>query len=155
MRGQTPLLTVLGGKLTTYRKLAEHALDDLAAFSPNLPKGWTDLEPLAGGDIPEGWYGFSAWQRQFIAQYPQLDPVWLATITRRYGTLTEAVLAGAQTMAELGQSFGGGLYECEARYLHRVEWAWQAEDVLWRRTKCGLHMTLAERETFSGWFSQI
>lgn len=155
LRGQTPLLTVLGGKLTTYRKLAEHALDDLAAFSPNLPTGWTDLEPLAGGDIPEGWYGFAAWQRHFIAQYPNLDPVWLATITRRYGTLTETVLAGAQTMAELGQSFGGGLYACEARYLHSVEWAWQAEDVLWRRTKCGLHMTLAEREAFTAWFNQI
>jgi glycerol-3-phosphate dehydrogenase len=154
-RGQTPLLTVLGGKLTTYRKLAEHALDDLASFTPNLPEGWTDLEPLAGGDIPDGWYGFAAWQRHFIAQYPQLDPKWLATITRRYGTLTESVLAGAQTMYELGQYFGGGLYACEARYLHRVEWAWQAEDVLWRRTKCGLHMSARERAHFSEWFVQI
>jgi glycerol-3-phosphate dehydrogenase len=153
--GQVPLLTVMGGKLTTYRKLAESALDDLASFCINLPAGWTDKEPLNGGDIPQGWHGFTAWQTAFIQQYPQLDPKFLANITRRYGTLTSEVIGDAQSMADLGQYFGGGLYEAEVHYLRRVEWAWQAEDVLWRRTKCGLHMTEAERALFKGWFDSL
>jgi glycerol-3-phosphate dehydrogenase len=153
--GQAPLLTVMGGKLTTYRKLAETALDDLAPFCTNLPAGWTDKEPLNGGDIPQGWYGFAAWQAEFIQQYPQLDPEFLAGVTRRYGTLTSEVVGSAQSMADLGQYFGGGLYEAEVHYLRRVEWAWQAEDVLWRRTKCGLHMSEAERALFKEWFDSL
>ncbi|AXI02539.1 glycerol-3-phosphate dehydrogenase [Aquirhabdus parva] len=155
-----PLLTVLGGKLTTYRKLAEHALDDLSDFCIDLPKGWTDQEVLPGGDIPDGWHGFEAWQTQFIAQYPDLDSEWLASITRRYGTLIPQVLSSLKSqsapfgVSDLGLHFGGGLYECEVRYLRQNEWAWQAEDILWRRTKCGLHMTVDERISFEKWFKQ-
>jgi glycerol-3-phosphate dehydrogenase len=152
---KTPLLTVIGGKLTTYRKLAEHALDDLSLFYPDLPEGWTDQEPLDGGDIPQGWRGFSAWQADFIHQYSGLDAAFLASITRRYGTLTHDVLGNAESMSALGQYFGGGLYEAEVLYLRRVEWAWQAEDVMWRRTKCGLHMSEAERVFFTTWFQSL
>jgi len=155
---QLPLLTVLGGKLTTYRKLAEHALDQLVPFVQKTPKeapGWTDQEPLPGGNMPGGWHGFAHWQQEFLLQYPLLDPTWLARISRRYGTYTCQVLGTATTTAELGRYFGGGLYECEARYLYAYEWAWQAEDVLWRRTKCGLHMTTDERERFSVWFEAM
>lgn len=153
--GKAPLLTVMGGKLTTYRKLAEHAMDDLAKFCTNLPVGWTDKEPLDGGDIPQGWNGFAAWQSEFIQQYPQLDQEFLASITRRYGTVTRDVLGNAQTMADLGQYFGGGLYESEVHYLRSHEWAWQADDVMWRRTKCGLHMSEGERAAFTQWFKSL
>ncbi|WP_410211286.1 glycerol-3-phosphate dehydrogenase [Aquirhabdus sp.] len=155
-----PLLTVLGGKLTTYRKLAEHALDDLSDYCIDLSKGWTDQEVLPGGDIPDGWHGFEAWQTHFIAQYPDIDPEWLASITRRYGTWTPQVLSSLKSqsltfgVSDLGLYFGGGLYECEVRYLRQKEWAWQAEDILWRRTKCGLHMTVDERISFEKWFKQ-
>ncbi len=158
LNDEAPLLTVLGGKLTTYRKLAEHALDDLSDFCIDLPKGWTDQEALPGGDIIGGWHGFDAWQRAFITQYPGLDPKWLANITRRYGTLTSELLRGIQSqsdglvMKDLGLYFGGGLYECEVHYLSKHEWAWQAEDILWRRTKCGLHMSAEERVSFETWF---
>lgn len=152
---KAPLLTVMGGKLTTYRKLAEHALDDLARFYPNLPEGWTDREPLNGGDIPQGWRGFLVWQADFIQKYSGLDAVFLASITRRYGTLTAEVLGDAKSMSALGQYFGGGLYEAEVHYLRRVEWAWQADDVMWRRTKCGLHMSEVERNVFTTWFDSL
>jgi glycerol-3-phosphate dehydrogenase len=151
--GHAPLLTVLGGKLTTYRKLAEHALEKLLPFAPQASKAaWTHTEVLVGGDIPRGWNGFDDWLAVLLAQYPQLDPAWLTHLARRHGTQTAAVLAGASQMSQLGRHFGAGLYECEVNYLREHEWAWQAEDVLWRRTKCGLHMSELERAQFVQWF---
>jgi glycerol-3-phosphate dehydrogenase len=151
--GKAPLLTVLGGKLTTYRKLAEHALEKLLPFAPNATAtAWTHTEALGGGDIPNGWQGFDEWLVGFLAQYPLLDPTWLTQLARRHGTLTPSVLNGATAMDQLGQHFGAGLYACEVRYLRQHEWAWQAEDVLWRRTKCGLHMSAAEQQHFANWF---
>lgn len=156
LNNAAPLLTVLGGKLTTYRKLAEHALDKLLPFAANASKAaWTHTEVLAGGDIPQGWQGFADWLTAFLAQYPHLEPVWLTQLARRHGTLTPQVLNGAQRMDQLGRHFGAGLYECEALYLRQHEWAWQAEDVLWRRTKCGLHMSETEKWQFSDWFNAL
>jgi glycerol-3-phosphate dehydrogenase len=151
--GKAPLLTVLGGKLTTYRKLAEHALEKLLPFAPHANKAaWTHTEVLVGGDIPQGWNGFADWLTALLGQYPQLDAEWLTQLARRHGTQTPAVLGSATQMNQLGRHFGAGLYECEVHYLREHEWAWQAEDVLWRRTKCGLHMTDLERQQFVQWF---
>lgn len=153
LNGKAPLLTVLGGKLTTYRKLSEHALDKLLPYVPHASKtSWTYTEVLGGGDIPNGWNGFDAWLATLLTAYPDLDPVWLTRLARRHGTNVKQVLGGAVVMMHLGQHFGGGLYEREANYLREHEWAWQAEDVLWRRTKCGLHMTDVERQQFVQWF---
>jgi glycerol-3-phosphate dehydrogenase len=152
-----PMLTVLGGKLTTYRKLAEHAMEKLAEVFPNqinLQQHWTHLEPLPGGDIPSGWAGFLVWQKQLFDQYSELDLQWLNHFSRRYGTLSADILGDAQSMHDLGQHFGGGLYEVEALYLMHHEWAWQADDILWRRTKFGLHMTAEQRADFTSWYEQ-
>lgn len=152
--GEGPMLTVLGGKLTTYRRLAEHAVEKLKPFFPNLCKNWTYQEPLPGGEIPEGWLGFEKWQLELLIRYPLLNQAWLKAFSRRYGALSDQILAGATSMQDLGKHFGGGLYECEVRYLYEQEWAWQPDDILWRRTKTGLHMTEVQRQVFSAWFDE-
>jgi len=138
-----PLLSVFGGKITTSRKLAEHVMDKLAPWiSAHRP--WTHTEPLPGGDF--GGRDFAAVLREFRARYAELDPHWLARLLRRHGTLAGKILQGAKTQADLGEDYGGGLYERELAYLVRHEWAQSGEDVLWRRTKCGLHMRAPQRQ---------
>ena len=137
-----PLLSVFGGKITTYRRLAEHALKDLEQWFPGT-RAWTRTEPLPGGDFKGR--TFAKLVEDLQARYPQLPPLLVARLARRHGTHATRVLGKAVTEADLGENFGGGLYERELRYLFDNEWAREAEDVLWRRTKCGLHMTEAER----------
>jgi glycerol-3-phosphate dehydrogenase len=137
-----PLLSVFGGKITTYRRLAEHALARLAKRFPDT-RPWTHTEPLPGGDF--GGRSFTALVEEFQRRHPTLPPLWLARLVRRHGVLAEAILGGAQRESDLGRNFGGGLYERELRHLLEHEWAREADDVLWRRTKCGLHMSAAER----------
>jgi glycerol-3-phosphate dehydrogenase len=137
-----PLLSVFGGKLTTYRKLAEAALERLAKWFPDR-RPWTAAAPLPGGDF--GREPFDAVLAAYRARYPRLDARWLARLLRRHGTCVAEILGDARKEADLGEPFGGGLYERELRYLVDREWARTAEDVLERRTKCGLHMTPAQR----------
>jgi len=144
-------LAVFGGKLTTYRKLAEAVLEKLSPWLKTTRGPWTDGEPLPGGD-------FAASQREqriaeLCARHPQLPSDWLAALFNRHGTLATAVLGTATNLADLGQDFGGGLYRLELDYLIQNEWAQTADDILWRRTKCGLAMTTVERETFLTWFA--
>ncbi len=141
--GRPPLLTVLGGKLTTYRRLAEHALAKLAPHMGPMKPAWTAGTPLPGGNLGEG--GLSGFVARLCARRPGFDPVFLERLARRYGTLIDEVLGEARSEADLGLSLGGGLTEREVVYLAQREWACEPEDVLWRRTKCGLHMTAAER----------
>jgi glycerol-3-phosphate dehydrogenase len=135
-------LSVFGGKITTYRKLAEHVMDKLAPWIPTH-RPWTHAEALPGGDF--GGRNFQGVLGEFRARYCSLDPHWLARLLRRHGTLCENILDNAKTEADLGNNFGGGLYERELAYLIEHEWACAADDVLWRRTKCGLHMSEAQR----------
>jgi glycerol-3-phosphate dehydrogenase len=137
-----PLLSIFGGKITTYRKLAEHVLKKLARWIP-ARRPWTHAEALPGGDF--GGRDYAAVLHEFRARYPGLDPHWLARLLRRHGTLAEKILEGAKAAAGLGENFGGGLYERELSYLIEHEWARSGDDVLWRRTKCGLHMSAAQR----------
>jgi len=137
-----PLLSIFGGKLTTYRKLAEAALDRLARWFPDR-RPWTATAPLPGGDL--GGASFAELARAYHARYPQLPPHWLDRLLRRHGTCSAEVLGDARARGDLGESFGGGLYERELAYLIEREWAQAPEDVLWRRTRCGLHMTERER----------
>ncbi len=137
-----PLVSVFGGKITTYRRLAEHVLEKLGGRFPGT-RAWTHSEPLPGGDF--GGRGFYALLTELRRRRPGLHRHWLARLARRHGTLCDEVLGEAKIIADLGEDFGGGLYECELRYLLRNEWAREAGDVLWRRTKCGLHMTKAQR----------
>ena len=147
-----PLLSVFGGKITTYRRLAEHAMEKLAPWFPDT-RDWTATEALPGGDLGEATAraGFDALFDSLCDRYPQLPGLLLARIARRHGTLAAQVLGEAKTLADLGIAFGGGLFEVEARWFIEREWARQAEDILWRRTKCGLHMSAAEREQFADW----
>ena len=138
-----PLLSIFGGKLTTYRKLAEHVLERLERWFPGR-RPWTANVPLPGGDF--GGASFADVAAAYRARYPKLDPHWLERLLRRHGLCAAEILGGVRETADLGEAFGGGLYERELVYLIEREWAREPEDVLWRRTKCGLHMTPAERE---------
>lgn len=137
-----PLLSIFGGKITTYRRLALHALEKLSSFLPAetaAKAGWTGRESLPGGDFPIG--GMSDLQAAIARQHPWIAASDLRRLTRTYGTRASAVLDGAAGYDALGQNFGAGLYAAEIRYLMREEWAEKAEDVVWRRTKLGLRLS--------------
>jgi glycerol-3-phosphate dehydrogenase len=141
--GEPPMLSVFGGKITTYRKLAEHALDKLKPFFPDMAGAWTATAPLPGGDIPEG--DFERFLGQLQTAQPWLPAQLAHHYARLYGTRTTVLLNGAHDLAGLGQHFGGLLYQAEIDYLRKAEWARTAEDVLDRRTKHGLHITHGQR----------
>jgi glycerol-3-phosphate dehydrogenase len=132
--GGAPRLAVFGGKITTYRSLAEQALAKLGVAGPS----WTAGTPLPGGDVPEG--NFAAFARDLAAAYPFLPATLARRLARAYGTRATRILGRAVTMAALGEDFGGGLTEAEVEYLRREEFARTAEDILWRRSKLGLHV---------------
>ncbi len=155
--GRAPVLSIFGGKITTYRKLAEAALALLAPYFPGMQPGWTERAPLPGGDFPKG--GSPAADRMaFFAslcrRYPALPAELLRDCARRHGTRALQLLGEATTMADLGQDFGAGLTAREIDYLMREEWARSADDVLWRRTKCGLPMTPAQREAVAAYVKE-
>jgi glycerol-3-phosphate dehydrogenase len=141
--GRAPLLSVFGGKITTYRHLAEGAMAELARWLPRLGgRGWTSKAALPGGDFPTD---AVADQRAALArEYPFLDEATIGRIVRSYGTLARKWLGNAKSMADLGVDFGHGLTEAEIHYLMTCEWAESAEDILWRRTKLGLRFSTAE-----------
>ena len=138
-----PLLSVFGGKITTYRRLAEGALKNLERWFPGT-RAWTQTEALPGGDFQGE--TFKTRVEELQRRYSGLPPLLVARLMRRHGTLAAAILGGARDETDLGRNFGGGLYEAELRHLVANEWAREADDVLWRRTKCGLHMTVGERQ---------
>jgi glycerol-3-phosphate dehydrogenase len=136
--GAAPLLSVFGGKLTTYRRLAEHALDDLRRFFPQMSGAWTGDAPLPGGDVPGG--DIEAYISDFAARHAFLSLDTARRLVRAYGTRAGEVIGEAKSLDDLGRDFGAGLSEAEVRYLVEKEWAKSAEDVLWRRSKLGLHL---------------
>ena len=136
--GGAPLLSVFGGKITTFRKLAEHALEKICAHFPMAGPAWTAGAVLPGGDLPGG--DFDAYVADLAGEHPALPRPLIRRLARAYGTRAEQVLAGARTVGDLGRDFGAGLTEAELTYLARHEWAISAHDVLWRRSKMGLHV---------------
>ncbi len=140
--GKAPLLSIFGGKITTYRRLAEHALQDLQPFFSKAGAAWTKNSPLPGGDITNA--DFSKFYQQFQQQYPWLPADVSYRYARSYGTLQKKFLSDAGSLTDLGKYFGGGLYEAEVDYLIKYEWAQTAEDILWRRTKLGLTLNPEE-----------
>jgi glycerol-3-phosphate dehydrogenase len=142
-----PLLSVFGGKLTTYRRLAEHAMQQLAPFFPNARGEWTATKPLSGGALDNAG-SLTQYTRTLASSYNCLPADFVARLVRRHGDRAAQILSGVKRMSDLGECFGLGmnlLCEREIAYLLEHEWARSAEDVLWRRTKCGLHMEVAER----------
>lgn len=147
--GRAAILSAFGGKITTYRKLAEHALDRLAPHLPPMAGRWTGTAPLPGGAMADA--DFERWLAGFRAARPWLPEALARHYGRCYGTDAEALLDGAVALADLGRHFGALLYEREARWLTTHEWARTAEDVLARRTKHGLFLTEAEAAGFADW----
>ncbi|WP_340109619.1 glycerol-3-phosphate dehydrogenase [Pikeienuella sp. HZG-20] len=150
--GAAPLLNVFGGKITTYRRLSEAALGKLAAFFPDLPGGWTAGAPLPGGDFPHD--GVEALTGKLAAAFPFLRPAWARRLIRAYGTDAFSMLEGATEAADLGRDFGATLTEREARWLIDHEFAREAEDIVWRRSKLGLRLSEAEVAALSDWMAE-
>lgn len=143
-------LAVFGGKLTTYRKLAETVLDKLSPWLDYRRAAWTDGEALPGGNFDPA--RLDAEVERICTRHPKLPPELLNDMFHRHGLAVAAVLGEAQTLDDLGRDFGGGLYQREAEYFIRNEWALAADDVLWRRSKTGLRMSAAQRSDFAIWF---
>jgi glycerol-3-phosphate dehydrogenase len=137
--GQPALLSVFGGKITTFRKLAEHALEKLLpAMGREVGAGWTSGTALPGGDMPGA--DFDAYLESLISKYPDLPAPLLRRLARAYGTRAVRILNGAKSLDDLGEDFGGGLTGAEIDYLVAHEWARTPEDILWRRSKLALHV---------------
>ncbi len=165
MKGGPPCLTVWGGKITTYRKLAEEAVDLL---QPVLSKQvermngpWTILAPLPGGDfdtllgqLPAGQLGFEQLCRHIAGRHPWLPVALVNRYAGSYGTLYRAIVGDAASLADLGAEVAPGVYEAELTYLRDREWAQTADDVLWRRSKLGLHLSQAQQQAVAEWLQR-
>jgi glycerol-3-phosphate dehydrogenase len=147
--GRAPMLSIFGGKITTYRKLAEHALEKLAPFFPQAGEGWTASKPLPGGDIPGA--DFDAYVDALAKARPSLPRPLLRRLARAYGTRVDRLLGQAKAIADLGQHFGANVYAAELDYLVDQEWATSAQDILYRRSKLGLHVPAGAAEAIDAY----
>lgn len=141
-QGQFPILSVFGGKLTTYRSLAEHVMKKLAPYFPKIGKPWTATSQLPGGDL--GNKSLLEFIGDVQQQYPWLPLQQLQRYAHTYGTKLHQLLAGAHSLSDLGQDFGHTLFEKEVKYLVAHEWAITSDDILWRRSKLGLFFSKDE-----------
>ncbi|MEO8651752.1 MAG: glycerol-3-phosphate dehydrogenase [Hyphomicrobiaceae bacterium] len=150
--GTPPLLSVMGGKVTTYRRLAEEALDRLAPHLPGMGPAWTANAPLPGGDLEQGGVlvaspgtAFERFIARLAGERPGFERSYLTRLAHRHGSCVPDVLGDAKNFADMGRRIGPSLTEREIVYLKENEWAMTAEDILWRRTKAGLHLAADER----------
>jgi len=135
---RAPLLSIFGGKITTYRKLAEHAMQHIAEVFPQADTPWTADATLPGGDLPGK--DFARFVADLCARWPAMPETLLRRLARAYGTFATTILGDARTPADLGQDFGAGLHAAEVDYLGAAEWARSGQDILYRRSKLGLHV---------------
>jgi len=147
------LLSVFGGKITTYRRLAEAALDKLQPHLEFSAREWTDKVALPGGDLPRA--DFSSFLAGVQKRWNFLPATTAHRLARAYGTRIEKILGKAQSMLDLGEHYGAGLTRAEIDYLMAHEWARSADDVLWRRTKIGLHLNEAQRAAVARLFETM
>ncbi len=148
--GGAPLLNVFGGKITTFRELAERGMHKLDRVFPGMGPDWTHDAKLPGGEIENADY--AAFAEKLKADYPWMPRALRRHYGRLYGARMAMIVADATSLDGLGRHFGGELYEAEVRYLVANEWAVTVEDVLWRRTKHRLHLSEAEQAGFAEWF---
>jgi len=148
-----PLLTVLSGKITTYRRLAEESIEKLRPFFPQMKKSKTQHTPLPGGDFFAG--DFSRFCEKALSDYSWLPEKIVARYTKNYGTRMHMLLDNATSLADLGKHFGHTLYQNEVNYLIQYEWARTAEDILWRRTKLGLLFSADECRELENYTSKF
>jgi glycerol-3-phosphate dehydrogenase len=143
--GQAPLLSVFGGKLTTYRKLAEHALEKLLPVMRIDSTPWTRTAVLPGGDIPGG--NLEAFAAEQVRRYYDVPEALVRRLCRSYGTRMETILKSR------GEEVAPGVYEAELSLMRDEEWARTGEDALWRRSKLGLHLNEDGKERVRRWFN--
>ncbi len=150
--GRAPLLSVYGGKLTTHRSLAEQAMRQLQPLLHFTAGPWTADSRLPGGDLPNA--DFDAFLAGARRRWPWLPPDLAWRLARNYGTCMETIIGNARSLDGLGRCFGADLHECEVAYLHDHEWADTAEDILWRRSKLGLHFGAGETAALAAWLQR-
>jgi glycerol-3-phosphate dehydrogenase len=143
-QSKAPILSIFGGKLTSYRRLAEKAVNQLTPFFPNIKPAWTSQAYLPGGDL--GGYTVSEYLAYAQRQFPWLPPNILRRYVLSYGSRISELLRNAERITDLGTHFGAGLYASEVDFLMQNEWAMSTEDILWRRSKLGLFLSAAEQE---------
>ena len=154
-----PLLTVFGGKITTFRKLAEQAVDAIAPALGTTGPAWTVDACLPGGDLygerpsKRGVLEFDQWVEALRRDFPWLPAALATRYARAYGTRTRTLLAGCSALADLGHEIVPSLFEAEARYLVEQEWALSAVDMLWRRSKLGLHLPAGSEAVLDAWLA--
>lgn len=151
-KNEAPLLSIYGGKITTYRKLAESVLSKLSPFLPGMGREWTEQTHLPGGDFHPN--KFDEKVQKLLHHVPVLERSHATRLFRTYGSCTYQMVAGIKNNSEMGTLFGHDLYGFEVDYLIAHEWAKNAEDVLWRRTKLGLFLSAAETETLDGYIKK-
>ena len=149
--GMAPMLSVFGGKLTTYRKLSELAVNGLVEYFAHAGPAWTKHATLPGGDFSNQ----ASLQSQLKSNYPWLPIELCARYVRSYGTLSYQILSEARVLADLGQHFGAGLYALEINYLVAHEWARNLDDILWRRSKLGLSMSSTEQANLADYLHTL
>jgi glycerol-3-phosphate dehydrogenase len=148
--GQAPLLSIFGGKLTTYRKLAEHALSKLLPVLEVSSRPWTRGAILPGGDIPRG--DLEAFTAETTRNHAYAPPALIRRLCRSYGTRVERILGKARQLSDLGAEIAPGVYEAELNLMRSEEWARTGDDALWRRSKLGLHLDAPARQRVKVWF---
>lgn len=160
LQDPAPALHVFGGKITTYRRLAEESVDQIAAHLNCQALAWTKNACLPGGDIVsalptnQNVFGFSQFVDQCRQQYHCLPAELVSRMARAYGTRIHRVLAGCKDVASMGEQVVSGLYACELGYLLDTEFAHSAQDILWRRTKLGLHLPVTAGEIVDAWIKR-
>jgi len=150
-QGKAPLLSVFGGKLTTYRKLAEHAMEKLSHYYPGCGPAWTKNGSLPGGDIGGDRDSYAAKLRR---EHSWLPESLARRFARTYGSHSELILAGANSLNDLGEDFGHGLHEAELRYLIEKEWVVELDDAIWRRTKLGMWLDETQQARVKAWLAE-
>jgi glycerol-3-phosphate dehydrogenase len=150
--GVAPLLSVFGGKITTYRKLAEHALQKLQPVMKFERGAWTQRAPLPGGDLPGA--DFEGFLADLERRHGWLPGALAKRYGRAYGTRVDALIGSARRLDDLGGHLGDGLYEAEVEHLVRNEWAMSEEDILWRRSKLGLHVSSQTVSRLRAWLGR-
>jgi len=151
--GEAPLVNIFGGKITTSRRLAESALTMIGEAIGKRGKPWTAQSSLPGGDFPV--LDFKLVAEEYHREFNFVPKEVITRLVRLYGTRTGILLQDATTIGQLGRDFGAGLFEAEIRYLMEHEWAREADDVLYHRTKLGLHMTPAQREVVAAFMAEV
>ncbi|WP_423064142.1 glycerol-3-phosphate dehydrogenase [Candidiatus Paracoxiella cheracis] len=137
--GRSPIISIFGGKITTYRSLSEHVMSLLKKYFPNMGKPWTAHSPLPGSDLKGD--NVNQFFETLKQEYPWVPIEMLSRYAESYGTITRTILKNAKSLNDLGQCFGADLYEAEVDYLIKNEWTQTCEDLIWRRSKLGLVLT--------------